>query len=492
MSAKASFVPADGLIGIAGVLTPDCFVFSKDCHLSGGFAYSAWFAGEHEGDFVISVGGYSPSFQRPAHYPVVPRLALNWSIDSDTSVTGNLFYALTSSAVMAGGSLSAVWDIGVIRAWFSVEADFLLVFSPLHYHLSASCELGASFTIHLLFISFSITIHLGVGIEIRGPSFQGEADVDLSIISFTVRFGSSSGGGHVPLDFTSFVAQLLPKQDDATAAILNGTVAAGLLATPADTIDWVVDPHRLVLTLTSAIPAKNADPQSPPAPGPKAAQPEPLVVLPPAGRVQAATFGVGPCDVKASDFHSALTLAIHATSPGDGFHTTPILKNVPKALWDHRNYDGAGIPRDVDPLNGTTIQDVLVGWTLTPVPQKPDQTAEVETALLTTQLEAASRFTWSAARPAPIAPGPAPSTDIPTLVREGLSSLAAGIQATTAARARMLGAIASAGFAIATDSDVAELEQTMDHLALLDPPVSALLGQPVRSPIYAAQFPVAA
>jgi len=31
---------------------------------------------------VITLGGYHPAFQKPTHYPEVPRLGLNWNVTS--------------------------------------------------------------------------------------------------------------------------------------------------------------------------------------------------------------------------------------------------------------------------------------------------------------------------------------------------------------------------------------------------------------------------
>ena len=47
---------------------------TPECRLTGGFAFYTWFSGDHEGDFVVTLGGYQQKFKRPSHYPVVPRL----------------------------------------------------------------------------------------------------------------------------------------------------------------------------------------------------------------------------------------------------------------------------------------------------------------------------------------------------------------------------------------------------------------------------------
>ena len=42
-----------------GKLGPKSFILDENCHLSGGFAICYWWAGSgHEGDWVLSIGGY--------------------------------------------------------------------------------------------------------------------------------------------------------------------------------------------------------------------------------------------------------------------------------------------------------------------------------------------------------------------------------------------------------------------------------------------------
>jgi hypothetical protein len=69
----ASFIPSEGLAIVQGRLTKDSHILDPNCHLTGGFAFATWFGpNEHAGDFVITLGGYHPDFQKPEHYPTVP------------------------------------------------------------------------------------------------------------------------------------------------------------------------------------------------------------------------------------------------------------------------------------------------------------------------------------------------------------------------------------------------------------------------------------
>jgi hypothetical protein len=125
--------PTQGSVEVEGRLTDNCYVFDPSCTIRGGFAFCAWFSGGHAGDFVVTLGGYHPRFVRPAHYPEVPRLALNWQVDPRLNVSGEMYYAITPSCLMAGGRISAVYRLGSIEAWFIVFADFLIAWQPFRY-----------------------------------------------------------------------------------------------------------------------------------------------------------------------------------------------------------------------------------------------------------------------------------------------------------------------------------------------------------------------
>ena len=72
LALRAVIRPEEGTIMVEGRLSNESYIFSRDCHLTGGFAFYLWLSGPHAGDFVITLGGYHPKFVRPGHYPVVP------------------------------------------------------------------------------------------------------------------------------------------------------------------------------------------------------------------------------------------------------------------------------------------------------------------------------------------------------------------------------------------------------------------------------------
>lgn len=383
LALAASFSPRSGLLAISGQLTSQSWVLSERARLTGGFAFWTWFSGRHEGDFVVSLGGYSPRYTPPQHYPQVPRLGLDWKVTDQLQITGSLYFALTASAVMAGGGMSAVWQSGAVRAWFSVQADFLLVFQPFHYYIAAGIQLGCSVRVNLLFTHVTISAHLGVGIEIWGPEFAGKAIVDLSIVSFTIRFGETSGKDvSTTIEWQRFVELLLPdagrragvrgELEAAPAAlppIVQILVADGLLQQLSERegeLNWVVSGAKLKLTTQSAIPVKTLR------------YGQNIRGRAPASDVTGpnTNFGVGPTGTDSDSFDSTHAIAIRSEQESR-FEATPLLRNVPKALWEKRRFDRNGVPTGVDPVRGTTIDDVAVGVTLAGVGPPPEHTLPI-------------------------------------------------------------------------------------------------------------------
>lgn len=467
----ATFVPAQGLLAISAQLSPQSYVLSKDCHLTGGFAFYVWFSGQFAGDFVITLGGYSPMFTPPAHYPSVPRLGMNWQVTSELTISGSLYFALTSTAIMAGGSMSAVWSSGPIRAWFSVRADFLMVFTPFHYYIGASIQLGASFKVDLWFTTVTMTIHLGVGIEIWGPEFTGVATVDLSIISFTIRFGGSGQNTATTVSWGTFVDQLLPGGSNsgnrlaATAgapapgpAIVQINVSGGLISTYDNngTPLYLVNAEKLVLTTQAAVPSKTSSFSS-------------NITLAPADQQPRETpntnFGVGPTGTDSAGFQSNHEITITSTATG-AFEAVRTLSNVPKALWQKKNFNRKGVPVGVDPLNDTTITNVLTGFSLVPVAPVPDHTLPIELQFLQFTIDPnIQHFSWS--NPYFTQSDPFSDQTVAATINSG---------DTLNNRPKLLAAVNRNGLHVSTNVNVAVLADPVTNY-LLAPPMLRILGE---------------
>src|SRR5205814_274776 len=65
----------DGVVLVQAQLTDNSWLLFPTIRLTGGFAFASWFGGPNKGQFVLTLGGYHPSFHRDG-YPVVPRLGI--------------------------------------------------------------------------------------------------------------------------------------------------------------------------------------------------------------------------------------------------------------------------------------------------------------------------------------------------------------------------------------------------------------------------------
>ena len=509
LAIEVSFSWNEGLIAIAGQLTNNSYVLSRDCRLTGGFAFYLWVKGDDAGETVLSVGGYNPHFTIPQRYPQVPRLGLNWQVVPELNINGALYFAVTPNVVMAGGKMSAVWNSGPISAWFTYWADFMMTFQPFHYYVDGGIDLGASFTIDLLLFSVSITIHVGVDLSLWGPPFAGRAVVDLDIISFTITFNDHDANTSTSVDWNQFVTQLLPAAGKPTAAarrralrapeadpapaptpaILQINVAGGLVKTlPADgdTPQYLVNAETFTCAVIFVIPVKSAtfeaDPQVPGFANllwaPDSMQPVDGsgTVIVPAGWLGAdgkpidpsTDFGVGPANIAAADFKPALTLSLAAgADQRSKLLAVRQLTNAPKALWEQKSFDANGVPQ-VDPakaLTESSVANALIGLKLIPKVDPPDFTRPIPLEALLFTLDGVEPFAWST--------GAAPASD-PFASETVAGTIAAA--GPTRVRSAMVGALAGQGVILDSAIDVSRLANPAGN-ELSETPRLRLLGE---------------
>ena len=219
LAIKAQIAPDDGIFSLEAVLTSESYLFSRDCRLRGGFAFYLWTKGANKGDFVITLGGYHPRFVKPAHYPSIDRIGVQWNIASHLSLTGEAYFAVTSSAIMAGGRLELVYQNGKLRAWLKVQADFLIQWAPFAYDIYMGVSIGVSYEFKLLFIRIKLKVELGAEVHLYGPEFAGEVRVSWHIISFTIRFGNRDSHPK-RISYNEFKAKFL--EDPIQIGILKG------------------------------------------------------------------------------------------------------------------------------------------------------------------------------------------------------------------------------------------------------------------------------
>lgn len=227
-----SIKPADGLISVQAQLTPNSYLLAPSCRLTGGFALMIWFSG----DFVVSLGGYNPAYLVPSNYPTVPRLGFVWQVDvsvGSLSIGGGAYFALTPTAVMAGGYLKVAYSLGPISAWLNAGADFLIQWNPFYYNISIQISIGVSFHCTILGVSITISASLGAALYLYGPSTAGYAEIDWYVISFRIPIGSQTNNSNTNYlgTWEDFANAFLPPQSKTSQpqAPAGGTAPPGVV-----------------------------------------------------------------------------------------------------------------------------------------------------------------------------------------------------------------------------------------------------------------------
>lgn len=185
MQILMSIKPSEGTFKLQALLTNNSWIINTDCKLTGGFALCVWFGGKHKGDMVLTLGGYHPRFTRPEHYPVVPRLGLNWPVNSNLSIKGGVYFAITPSCLMIGGKLEATFNSGRISAWFTAHLDVVVSWQPLFFEI----DLGISLRVEASFFLTSLKVTIGASVKMWGPPVGGIAHIDVVVVSFDIDFG---------------------------------------------------------------------------------------------------------------------------------------------------------------------------------------------------------------------------------------------------------------------------------------------------------------
>lgn len=228
LALKVRFSTAEGLFSVQAQLTDNSWLLSHDCQLTGGFAYFVWFK---ESQFLLTMGGYNPSFQPRPEYPIVPRLGYHWDLLGVIHIKGESYFALTNTCVMAGTRMETTYGPDWLQLWFTAYADFLICWDPFHYQADIGVEIGARFRIEICFfgcVDIDISVSLGASLKIDGPPLHGIVTVDLAIASVSVEFGTPSRPRPPQLTWDKFSLQYLQATDPATVPV-GVQVTSGLL-----------------------------------------------------------------------------------------------------------------------------------------------------------------------------------------------------------------------------------------------------------------------
>lgn len=146
--------------------------------------------------FLLSVGGYHPSFQPPSSLPAafhdLRRMSAAITLSSAVSITLTGYFAVTSNTLQFGGAVKVEATVEVLlttytaAGWF--DFDVLLVFSPFAIIADLSAGVSVSAGDRELF-----GVHLSVSLEGPQPWFaSGRAEFEF--FGINVHFAFDVGG----------------------------------------------------------------------------------------------------------------------------------------------------------------------------------------------------------------------------------------------------------------------------------------------------------
>jgi hypothetical protein len=347
---RARFSLDEGVISMEAQLAADSYLLSPDCRLTGGFAVYFWFDGPHAGDFVITLGGYHPAFNKPAHYPIVPRLGFHWQVGDCLSLKGEMYFALCAHAIMAGGRLEANFRLGVLWANFIAEAHFLISWKPYYYDILVQVRIEAG-------LGILGPVGLGVKLHLWGPEFGGTASFKIIFVKVTIEFGDQSSRLPEPIDWDTFKTSFLPSAAandpsaerslrtnttdvDVCTVVINQGITKQLSAATEEEVSFVVNPKEFELVINSVIPSKQAFYNN-----------ESL-----SGDTQGANtrFGIRSMGIKNDRLETTYKIDITRRDKGesnrtqvnvekDQFDFFPVTQDVPSGLWGDANVKEATI-----------------------------------------------------------------------------------------------------------------------------------------------------
>ncbi len=374
MAFQASLIPSEGFLGVKAQLLEGSYIISKDCVLTGGYAFYSWFDGDHAGDFVQTMGGYHPDFSVPDHYPTVPRLGLNWTVSSTVTIKGEMYYAMTPTMCMAGGLLDATYKDGSLKAWFNMSADFLICWQPFYYDAQFHVNFGVEYKEDCGLFDITVSVDIGADVHFWGPEFAGTARLDLDIFTVSISFGSDDDPDRTYISWSEFQSSFLP--DVNPGVFVNN----GLLKTEeVDNVDgvdgtdkdkrsiWVINPKDIQISTDSIFPINHGEIKS------DSEDSDELITEIIAGGND---FGIDSMGLVNNDIVSYQKIEIFddGMAKGDSSNTaslfkfTPVYKNIPKALWQEASGSAGNV--SVSETEGT-VDNVLTGFTITPA-KSPD------------------------------------------------------------------------------------------------------------------------
>lgn len=211
----AKYSTVDNTLAVRAQLTANSWLFTKDCRLTGGFAFMVWF---NLPQAMVSLGGYHSDFPVPSFYPLVPRVGFRWSPAKGVTVKGESDFAITPEAAMTGGRLEARAEVnGIGYGEFTLYLDALLWFDPPSFILDFGMTISGK--------AFGFGFSVGARVHVELPPFHALVHVDF-MWGFDIEFGQKRLPPYI--DFPTFANKFLGGPDVPVCALaIKAGPAAG-------------------------------------------------------------------------------------------------------------------------------------------------------------------------------------------------------------------------------------------------------------------------
>ncbi len=370
LAVKINYGTDSDLISVEAMLTPNSYLLDKNCRLTGGFAFYVWVKGEHEGDFVVTLGGYHPKFNKPAHYPDVDRLGLNWKLSKYLQIKGGMYFALTPSCIMAGGRLDVIFDMGFLKATISAWIDMVIGWAPYQYGVDIGIIVKIVANINLGLFRIHFQLEMGADLHIWGPPFAGEAHVNWNIFSFTIPFGDTAKRTNQELNWNEFKQQFLSsetgKKITPEISIQEGVINEFKAVIDGKEVKcFVVNPHQLKINVEAPLPVTTL--YVPDTAGAEKEMPDKTIMLVDGKALNYSernqTLGIRP--MKQTRLQSKLKVSVMQNDQVLKGHLTPeyaaYASGVPESLWSHQPRKGDDDHNSNQPDDTRVLKNVLKG-----------------------------------------------------------------------------------------------------------------------------------
>jgi hypothetical protein len=137
-----------------------------------------------DANFVVSIGGFHPSFNPPPlPFPTPQRIQFNIINESFARIQCDGYFAVTTNTVQFGTHSSYFFGFSALSVEGASGFDALIQFSPFHF----SVEISTSFSVHVFGLGL---FGIGIDLLLEGPTpFHAHGTASLSFLFFSIDIG---------------------------------------------------------------------------------------------------------------------------------------------------------------------------------------------------------------------------------------------------------------------------------------------------------------